>query len=163
MPKTDPDPLGEGFKRGLRAELDRIQPPYSSPRYMSPTHRISPWRLAPAGLAAGVAGILALSFYAATGSPNPAVWTHTIVTKIQPNAPTEASPVSAPSPPQASPAIGSMAPAPPAEHDGPTTSSPRPTERPEPTGSPEPRESPEPTDGQHSGSTSWPSPTAGDH
>jgi hypothetical protein len=86
MPKTERDPLGEGFDWRLRAELNRIQPRFSSPRYLSPdAHRIGTWRLAPAGLALGIIGILGLSAYAATGSANPVVWTQRIVTTIEPN------------------------------------------------------------------------------
>ena len=147
MPRTDPDPLGDGFKWRLRAELDRVRPRYSAPRYLSPArHGIGAWRFAPPGLAAGVAGMIVLTAYAATGSPNPVVWTQQIVTKIQPNVAPEASPSLAPSPE-------------PSSHEaGPAPD--QPTERPEPS------ETPEPSDGDHSGdsgSSTEPSPSPGDH
>ena len=43
MPKTDTDPLGPYFGWRLRAELDRVQPPFSSPRYVQ-IHRVGAWR-----------------------------------------------------------------------------------------------------------------------
>jgi hypothetical protein len=75
MPKTDPDELTAGQQWRLRIALDRVMPPFSPPRYMSHRHSgVSAWRLAPASFALGLTGVLALSAYAATGSPNPAVW-----------------------------------------------------------------------------------------
>jgi cell division septation protein DedD len=137
MPRTDQDPIGEGFKWRLRAELNRVVPRYSSPRYASPTarHLLGAWRIAPVGLSAGVVGILALTAYAATGSPNPVVWTERIVTTVQPNVTTEASPSPAPSPPPSEPAEAPPAAAPPAHDAEPT---PEPSERPESSPQPEP-------------------------
>jgi len=141
MPKTEGDPLGPGFERRLRGELDRVQPRFSSPRYLARPRRRIALRIAPAVLAVSLVGILGLSAYAATGSPNPVVWTEHVVTVIHPN-PTTTTPSATPQ-----------------EHRGVTdatpsqqenrTSSPQPTQRPEPSDRAEPAESPEPTD--HSG------------
>lgn len=138
MSKTDVDPLGDRFKWRLHAELNRIQPRYSSPRYMSTARRrIGPWRFAPAGLAAGVAGMLALTAYAATGSANPVVWTERIVTTIEPNdAGPTVTPTSEPSPHAAAPAAPT--------HHAEATPRAEPSEHPEGTPRPEPSESPQP-------------------
>ena len=103
-----------------------MQPRYSSPRYLSHARRrIGTWRFAPAGLAAGVAGMLVLTAYAATGSPNPVVWTQKILTTIEPVVVPESIPTSAPS----------LAPTP---HEAvpPPADEPEPTERPEPSDGP---------------------------
>ena len=127
MPKTENDGLGPAFEWRLSAELDRVRPRWSSPRYLnSPPHRVGAWRVAPAGLVVGVIGILALSAYAATGSANPVVWEERIVTTIQPLAVPQ-TPVSPANP---TPAQREVAPAPePTSHD---ESSPRGSESPEP-------------------------------
>ncbi len=171
MPKTDPDPLGPNFAWRLRAELDRVQPRFSSARYLSPGAggRVGSWRFAPAALAIGLAGIVGLTAYAATGSTNPAVWTERAKSVIQ-AAPPSPTPESTPGParPQVAPpaAPARQSPAEPSER-------PEPTEQPEPSGSPEPRESPEPSQSpepfdEHSGSGSSgesanPLPTPSDH
>lgn len=67
----------------LRAELDRVQPRHSAPRYLSASPRPVAWRFAPAVLVASVISILVLTAYVATGSPNPADWGHDVVTIIQ--------------------------------------------------------------------------------
>ena len=156
MPSTDPDPLGDGFKWRLRAELNRIRPPYSSPRYVSGArHHIGAWRLAPAALAVAFVGMLGLTAFAATGSPNPAVWTQQIVTRIDP------SPVSSPSPVASdSPSPHVAAPAPPTQRAEPTPRT-EPSQRPEGTPSPEH----ESGDGDHRASgapTVSPNPYGGD-
>lgn len=149
MSRTDPDPLGDGFKWRLRAELNRSQPRYSSPRYLSPARRrIGTWRFAPAGLAAGVAGMLVLTAYAATGSPNPVVWTQQIVTRIGPNV-TESSPTPQPES-EPSPRVGAPG-APTSDRDAEPTSRPQAAETPQPGESPEPGESPQPAPGVGSG------------
>lgn len=110
MPRTEGGPLGPAFDWRLSVELNRVRPRWSSPRYLNAhPRRIGAWRLAPAGLAAGVIGILALSAYAATGSANPVVWEQRIVTTIQPLVVPEATPI-APAPP--TPAQREVAPAP---------------------------------------------------
>ncbi|TMC53014.1 MAG: hypothetical protein E6J20_09640 [Chloroflexi bacterium] len=158
MSKTERDPLGPGFGWRLRSELDRVQPRFSTPRYLNPT-KIHAWRLAPAALALALTGFLGLTAYAATGSANPAVWTERIVTVVHPVPPTP-TPEVTPTPPQPK-----AAPAPKASAE--PTERPEPTSRPAPTASPEPRESPEPGD-EGSGSDSndafpTPTPTPGDH
>src|SRR5207244_12667413 len=72
MPKTEDDPLGPGFVRRLRGELDSIRPRSSSPRYLTQGGPVR-LRIAPAVLAVSLVAILALSLFAATGSPNPVV------------------------------------------------------------------------------------------
>ena len=134
MPRTEPDPLGGEFKWRLRAELNRVRPVYSTPRYLSSApRRVRAWRLAPAVLAAGVLGMLGLTAYAATGSPNPVVWTQQIVTKIEPSAAPESNPITTPS---EAPEPNVVPPA--AASDQPE---------------PRPSESPESSDGDRSGSS----------
>jgi predicted lipid-binding transport protein (Tim44 family) len=136
------DRFGPDLEARLRAELDRVQPPHSSPRYLAAPPRPLTGRLAPALLAVSVIGILALSAFVASGSANPAVWGHDVVTIIQSSSTTPTPTTHAPSPTQ----TPKSQPVPSHRSD-----SPRPTERPEPT---EPAEdahqSPEPSDG-HSG------------
>jgi uncharacterized membrane protein YgcG len=81
------DPLGPDLTARLKAELDRVEPRHTSPRYLSSPMRPLTFRLAPALLAASVIGILALSAFVATGSPNPVVWGERVVTVLQPGAP----------------------------------------------------------------------------
>lgn len=68
----------------LRAALDRVQPPHSTPRYQSAhpagTLRSAIFRAAPL-LAVAVAGLL-MTAYAATGSPNPVIWTQNAASAI---------------------------------------------------------------------------------
>jgi hypothetical protein len=80
MPIPENDHLGHDFEKRLSAALDGVKPPspaVSSARYRS-AHAWRPgrrWRLAPAlAIGIGAAG-MALSAVAATGSPNPVVWT----------------------------------------------------------------------------------------
>jgi hypothetical protein len=160
MPSTDTDPLGDGLKRRLRAELDRVQPPSSSPRYLvSPRHRVPVWRFAPAALAVAVVGMLGLTAYAATGSPNPVVWTQHIMNRMEPN-----SPESTPATPGLTPS-SHPEPAAPAQ----PTHEAQPTERPEPSEVPHATPTPETDSGggggdDHSGEASpSPSPYGGDH
>ena len=79
MPNADDDQLGPELEERLRGELDRVQPRYSSPRYVAASRRPIIWRVAPAALVVGVLGILGLSGYVKTGSPNPVVWTERVV------------------------------------------------------------------------------------
>lgn len=115
--------------RRLREELDRVEPRFSSPRYLTAPRRPSAWRLAPAALAAAVLGMVGLAAY--SGSANPVVWTEHVVTIMRP-------------------AAASPTPTKPAEdehHETPRANpaeSPEPRKSPEPSGSAEPRESPEP-------------------
>jgi hypothetical protein len=125
----------EDLWRGLHAELDRVEPPWSSPRYLTAKSRPTGWMFAPAALGVAAGAMVALTVYA--GSPNPVVWTQHVVTVVHP---AQASPTPTPS------AVPSPTPA---QH----VSNPTPSEP------PEQHESPEPTDG-HSGSNSG---TSGDH
>ncbi len=166
MPKTEDNPLGPLFEERLRAELDGVNPRFSSPRYLLP-NRVGTRRFAPAALAIGLAGIVGLTAYAATGSTNPAVWTERAKSVIQ-AAPPSSESTPSPAKPQAVPpaAPAHQSPAEPSER-------PEPTEQPEPSSSPEPRESPEPSQSpepssDHSGAGSSgesvkPSPTPADH
>ena len=133
MQKTEGDPLGPGFGRRLHRELDRIQPGRSLPRYA--TRRRRPLRLAPIALAGGIAGMLALTAFAATGSPNPAVWTQRVVTVIETNS-------------AGSPGSDEHRSGPPAgQTQAPEReASPEPTEKPGAAESPEPRGSLEPAE-----------------
>jgi len=142
--------LGPGFAGRLRSELDRVQPAWSSPRYLGPARRFGAWRVAPAALAIALTGLLGLTAFAATGSANPAVWTERVVTVIHPAAPT-ATPESTPSPtqPQAAPPVQ-------------PTEKPEPSDRPEQTSSPQPIESPEPGDDHSDSGSNLASPTPGD-
>jgi len=163
MPKTDDDSLGPVLERRLRRELDRVQPRFSSPRYLShPGQFVGTWRFAPVALAVSLGGILALTASVATGSANPVVWTQRVVTVIEAN-PT---PNPQPSPVErkaAPPAVPSHQP----EHEAPSASkSAEPAESPEPRRSAAPAGSAESGD-EHSGSSSsgssdHGSPTPGD-
>jgi hypothetical protein len=149
MSKTDPEELDPLLKARLRATLSALRPPRSLPRYATPVPPLRAWRFAPLVLAIAFTGILALTAFAATGSPNPAVWTNRVETVINP-------PSVSPSP-EAEPTQSESEQAPGAPAHKPT---PQPTERAEPTSSPE-RESPEPTEDNPSPNPS-PSPS-GDH
>ena len=142
-PTPDAD---DELRRRLRAELDRVQPRFSSPRYLTTRARPVAWRLAPAALAVVLLGVLGLTAY--SGSPNPVVWTEHVVTVIRPAA-TSPAPTKAPDEHRASPdsnRSGSTESPEPGE-------SPEPREAPEPAESPEPGEAPEPS-GDHTGSGS---------
>ncbi len=124
MPKTD-DLLGPGFEYRLRAALDRVQPPDSAPRYLSitatATLRTALLR-ATTAVAVGVAGLL-LTAYAATGSPNPVIWTQNAASAINSitHAP-ETSPMADPSsPPVQEPIRGASEPS--SEQERPEVSS----------------------------------------
>jgi hypothetical protein len=87
MPTPEQEPLGPIFEKRLKAALDRVTPPspmLSRARYRSliasPSGRA--WRLAPALVGIGAA-LMALTAAAATGSPNPAVWTERAGSVIQ--------------------------------------------------------------------------------
>jgi hypothetical protein len=125
------DNLNPEIRSRLKAELDRVQPLHSSPRYLAKNQPPLTWRFAPAVLVASVISILALSAFVATGSPNPADWGHDVVTIIQSSS-TTPTPTPKPTP--------TLRPTP--SH----------TQEPDEHESPEPREheSPEPPD-DHSG------------
>jgi hypothetical protein len=113
MPKTE-NPLEPGFDWQLRAALDRVQPPHNAPRYLSVTAtrtlRTVFGRAAPA-VAVGIFGLL-LTAYAATGSPNPVIWTQNAASAITsithapepvPTAEPSSAPVQEPARPQSQP------------------------------------------------------------
>src|SRR5205814_10429882 len=89
----DQDPMPDAIRWRLRAELDRVRPLHSSPRYAA-ARRLGSWRLAPAGLAAGAVGLVALTAFAATGSANPVGWSERIGTVFEPAGPPQAAPPS---------------------------------------------------------------------
>jgi hypothetical protein len=135
------DQLGPDLKDRLRAQLDRVQPLNSAPRYRAAPPRPTTLRLAPAVLGVSVVAILALSAFVATGSPNPAVWGHDAVTIIQSSSTT-------PTPtPKAAP---TQKPQPTPTHK---VESSEPTERPKPGEPGEHHVSPQPSD-DHSGTGS---------
>ena len=170
MPNTDHDPMDPSFEWRLKAALDRVTPPASRARYESVSMGgVRPWRVAPVLLAAGAAILLALTATAATGSPNPVVWTQHAASTIGSvgHAP-QASPTPEPASEQSQPPPRSAASAPPThepEHE--TSPSPEPSDHPEESPRPRPVASPTPTD-DHSGSGSGsgspnPSPSPDDH
>jgi hypothetical protein len=117
MPNTEHDPMDRGFEWRLKAALDRVTPPMSSPRYASTVMGgARAWPIGPALVAAGAAMVLlAVTATATTGSYNPAIWAERAGTTIQSVGHT---PESAPSP-EPSPETPHLAPAAPAppQHD----------------------------------------------
>ena len=172
MPNTDHDPMDPGFEWRLKAALDRITPPASRPRYESASMGgVRSWRIAPVLLAGATAVLLAVTATAATGSPNPVVWTQRAASTIESvgHAP-EASPSPEPNPERSEETPNGGAAAQPTdepEHEA--SPSPEPSEHPQVSPSPEPSESPKPSEspspsGDHSGSSSpSPSPGTDDH
>ena len=158
MRSSNPDPMGPGFEWRLKAALDRVTPPFPTPRYLSAGAGARTLRLAPFALAAAATALLALSATAATGSPNPVVWTERATTTIESvGQPAPNTPRTEPSPNQP-PKGQSEAPAAPTSHQPEHGASPKPepSESPQPSKSPEPSESPS---GDHSESGSGSSPT----
>lgn len=169
MPVTDRGTLGPGFERRLNAALDAVVPPsphVSAARYQSkmPPRAHWRWRLAPALVGIGAVAIIALSAVAATGSPNPVVWTQRAASTIQsvshipepsPNQP------QSPTPDQRSNAPVSQATQSPDRQAEPSEKA-QPSERPEESPQPEPTErpspSPEPSDSHGQVPTPSPSP-----
>ena len=131
MPNADDDEL----RRRLTEALDRMQPPFSTPRYLAARPRSLAWRLAPALLAATALSALVVSAYAGTGSPNLIVWTEKVVNVVQPPAPSPA--------PHQTQKPGRQSASPEASN----------RESPEPAQSPEPSESPEPSDAHEDSSS----------
>lgn len=143
MSKIDDDPLGPGFRWRLRAALDPVKPPFSPPRYQTVRHRPIAWRVAPAMLAVAAIFGLSVTAFAATGSPNPAIWTQRAVSAIDSAAHAPQTTPAAQSASEPSDEPTKAAPAAPAtsthEHEGQSQS--------------EPRESPEPASNRSSGSS----------
>jgi hypothetical protein len=166
MPITERGTLGPGFEKRLKAALDGVVPPTpfaSSARYRSATAQTLrwSWRLAPALIGIGAA-LITLTALAATGSPNPAIWTQRAGSAIESVRHVPATPKTARSPKpkptqstQAGPGSVSARPTPSGGHEG--ERSPEPTDRPE--DSPRPKPSPTPIEGTEPS----PSPTPSDH
>jgi uncharacterized membrane protein YgcG len=147
MPSAEHGPLGPELESRLRAELDAVRPPNSSPRYLAARPLSFGIRLAPAVLAVAVVTFVSLTAFAATGSFNPAAWTQRVITIVNTG---HASPSHTPSPsdhglpatnptpaPYTSPSAGPSEKPEPAESPG-TTGSGEPSETPAPQESPEP-------------------------
>jgi outer membrane biosynthesis protein TonB len=182
MPILEKDELGPGFEKRLKAALDRVVPPsplLSTARYRSapawlPSRR---WRLAPAlAIAVGAAGV-ALTAVAATGSPNPVIWTERAGFAIESVSHIPGASPKAHQSPRPEPSRGST-PGQETEPSHPTPSSgrevepspsPEPTERSEASPRPEPsttpHENPEssPSPEPSQGGDQTPSPTPDDH
>ena len=140
MPNTEHDPMDPFVEWRLKAALDRVTPPASSPRYASTVMGgARAWPVGPALVAAGAAMVLlAVTAAATTGSPNPVVWAERAGSSIQSVGHTpEASPSPEPSSETTHNATAAPAQAP---HDADHEAS----ERPEPADAPEPKEQPEP-------------------
>ena len=154
MPNTEHDPMDRGFEWRLKAALDRVTPPSSSPRYASTVMgNARAWPVGPALVAAGAAMVLlAVTATATTGSPNPVVWAERAGSSIQSVGHTpEAAPSPEPSPetPHSAPA-GPSQPTKDSEHEA--AQSPEPQESPEPKEPSEPKDRPEPPEASsHSG------------
>ena len=120
MPKID-DPLGPTFEWRLRAALNGVQPPHSAPRYQSVTALgtlgTALLRAAPV-VAVAVAGLL-LTAYAATGSPNPVIWTQNAASAITAITHQEPNPTAEPTSPAQEPAQHSSVQPPASEHEAP--------------------------------------------
>lgn len=135
MQITDIGALGPGFERRLRAALDAHAPPtllLADARYCS-TRSVRPWRLASALVGIGAVGAVAVSAFAATGSPNPAVWTERAASSIQS---VTHIPETSPSPPP-SPIPDPRLSAPVSQQTGTTHAAPPPSRQTEPSDDPE--------------------------
>ena len=175
--------LGPGFERRLRSALDSVVPPsqrLSNARYRSHASVRSrrPWRFAPALVAIGVVGVVALSAFAATGSSNPVVWTQRATSTIRsvshipeasPNQPQNPAPDprgTAPVSQQSDTSHSTQTPGRKAEPDKAEVSD-KPQESPHPDESPQPDHSeslpPNPNPLDSSGHDSNSSPPPGDH
>jgi hypothetical protein len=174
MPIAEQGPLGPDFERRLRAALDRVAPPtpyVSGARYRMTAARLPrrALRLATLLAAAGAAGVVSLSAFAATGSANPAVWTERAASTIKSVGHIPETPKTDPG---QTPPSGQSAP--PATRGGTPHSSPAATPKPdqgehserdhpersphpEPSPSPRPSPSPEPSDDGHGTHSPWPS------
>jgi hypothetical protein len=148
-------PIAPGFDWRLKVALDRITPPAVMPRYAMARPIFRPWRLAPIALAGAATILLALSATAATGSPNPVVWSQRAASTIEAvgRAP-EASPNPAPSP-ERSPVTARSAPVAVPTHAPVHKAAPKPA----PTQRPEETETPRATPADGRSGSSWPSPS----
>jgi hypothetical protein len=177
MPITERGTLGPGFERRLKTALDSVVP--SAPlfaRYFltTPSQSSRPWRLASALVGIGAMGIMALSAFAATGSPSPAVWGQRAVSTIQSVSHIPESSPNQPSPtpdarlaaPVSQPSNTSPATAPPAHQTEPSDK-PQPTDRPQespPADRTPPSDgSPPPDTSEHPSPSSEPTDSPGDN
>jgi hypothetical protein len=146
MQITDHRRLGPGFERQLKAALDSIvprTPNFANARYRSAGWARSsrPWRLAPALIGTGAILLMAVSAAAAaTGSPNPAVWTQRATSTIQS---ISHIPENSPNPPQQNPAPEPRGAAPVIQPTGSNHNPPTSGRQAEPTEKPQPSEKPE--------------------
>jgi hypothetical protein len=148
MPNTEHDPYDRGFEWRLKAALDRVTPPSSSPRYASTVMGgARAWSLGPALVAAGATMLLlAVSATAATGSANPVVWAERAGTTIQSVGHTpEAAPSSEPGSEPAPTTTAARA-HPTQDTEQEAAESPEPNKTPGPGERPERSEAPEPAD-----------------
>jgi hypothetical protein len=151
MPMTRRYAVNPVFEWRLRAALDRVTPPWSPPRYQTALVMARPWRLAPLLLAGAATVLLALTATAATGSPNPVVWTQRATTTIESvGHGSDVTPTPEPAQEQPHSNPRAAVPAPPThppEHAA--AQRPQPSHRPEPTAAPRP----------FGDRPSWPSPS----
>lgn len=177
MPTAEHDPLGPDFDRRLGAALDRVMPP--TPNVTGARYRLTSatlprraLRLGSALAAAGALGVVSLSAFAATGSPNPVVWTEraaSTISHIPEAGPKSEATQNPPSSQNGAPsaAQGGTAHPSPAHSEKPADGQhPDPSDHPESSSHPEPSESPDHSsshqpsdDGRHG----WPSPSPGQH
>jgi hypothetical protein len=141
MPKIDDDSWNRGFDWRLRAALDQIKPPFSTPRYRTTKPRpIRARRLIPAVLAFAAMGALSASALAAAGGPTPATLIQRATSAIDSaaHAPETTTPVENPEPSHVPAKAVPVAPS--SEMEAPSQS--EPSESPEPASkhSPEPAE-----------------------
>jgi hypothetical protein len=147
------DSLGPGFERRLKAALDAVAPrtphAYGARYYSGRWARARrPWRLATALVGAGAIVLIAISAAAATGSPDPTVWTKRAALTIQsvshipetsPNPPPNPAPDPRGAAPVAQPPVSSHT-LPTSGREAEPTDTPKLSDKPEP--SPRPDESP---------------------
>ena len=157
------DPIAPGFDWRLKVALDRIKPPSVMPRYAMARPAFKPWRLAPIALAGAATVLLALSATAATGSPNPVVWSQRAASTIEAvgHAP-EASPSATPSP-ERSPNTARSAPAAAPTHAPESEAAPKPATTDHPKESPRQTPTDDHSDQSSSKPSPKPSPTPDDH
>ncbi|GAC1643406.1 MAG: hypothetical protein NVS9B11_12890 [Candidatus Dormibacteraceae bacterium] len=141
MPNPENDSMDPGFEWRLKAALDPVNPPASSPRYASTVMGgARAWAAAPALVAAGAAVLLAIIASVFTGSANPVVWAERAGSTIQSVSHTpEASPS-----PEPSAETSHSAPASPAAQVPQQPGENEHKDAPEPKQAPEPKETPEP-------------------
>jgi hypothetical protein len=175
MPTTEHIP-GPGFERRLKAALDSVVPP--SPHVAAARYRAAPARrpvrllwLTPALIGAAAAAV-ALTAVAATGSPDPAVWTQkagSVINSVGHIPASSPKPSPRPSPSDANQPAPGVAPGHPTPSSGrevEPSPAPEPTDRPQPSPSPDSDETPQPPpspDGSSGRANPSPTPSRGDH